>query len=562
MGTGKNEKKSDLLMAILINAAILLIYLVLFSPAYEVNDDSALANLVNGSMGVYDPHVIFQNYILGFIYVHLYQITASIPWYALMQYFFILISLIVLTLCLMNHLQYKGYLGLIVSILLVFGYDLYVRPQFSKTAAVLVVAGFTLLFYTFFQDKLRKRNLFLGCLLVLLGAMYRMSVFKCILIIFSAAAFYYILTLTDYDSQKPGKRLIISLLTGAFLLLAVFGVDKFDQLQYRSESWSYYRDFNSQRVKLSDYGFPQYKGHEKEYEEMGFDLSAIKLLRRWTFQDSERYTAQSLHKIVELKNSLSSEKKIDKAYVLKFVHKFLKGLKKLSVFWCFAIAAVFCLIWGKASFKKWIALFYEMLVVLIIYAYTYYQGRFMKRRIDVGIWLAAVFVLLLIYSCERRRMAKTVTVLLAGVLLVLTLYQHGGQMRINGQNRAKSQEANRKIIEQIHDDQDHLYLKTIGTVSFYHAYGVFDPIPVGIANNQYSLGGWAAQTETARSVLDSYPVSNPICFRDMIDNDRVLLIDKNIDIMVEYLRNWYAKDAKAVKVDKIGKWNVYRIVTE
>lgn len=554
--------KPDLLLFIFINALILVFYLVVFMPVYEVNDDSALCNLVNGSMGKPDPHVVFQNYVLGLLYTFLYRITASVAWYAIIQYFFIFISLTVLGFSLMDYFEHQEYLGVIVAILAAFGYDLYVRPQFSKTAAVLVVSGLTLLFCTLVKEKILKRRLLGGCFLVLIGAMYRMSVFKCLLLIFTAVVFYYLLTMKSYAGMSAKRRLAAALATGLVMLAVVFGFDHYDQIQYRSDSWAYYRDFNAQRVKLSDYGFPEYKNHEKEYNEIGFDLSAIKLLRRWTFQDAERYTARSLQDIVELKEKVTPPQKIDSTFCKDFVRKLLKGLIKLNVFWYFLISGLICLLWGRIHIKKVISLFYEMIVLLFVYGYTFYKGRFMMHRIDVGIWLAALIVMLLIYKPEKTVHIKKAGICLVVAALLLSVTQHPGAMRLNNHKKVKAKKSNRKIIEKIHEDRDHLYLKTIGSVSFYKAYGVFDPTPVGIGDNQYSLGGWMAQTETCRNVLDRYDVRNPLYLRDIIDNDQVLLIDKNIDIMVEYLRHWYDENARAEKVDRIGKWNVYKIVTD
>ena len=92
------------------------------------------------------------------------------------------------------------------------------------------------------------------------------------------------------------------------------------------------------------------------------------------------------------------------------------------------------------------------------------------------------------------------------------------------------------------------------------AYGVFDAVPFGIADNIYPLGGWGAETPVFKSVLKRYGIGNPM--RDMIDNESVYIVDDNIDTTVAYLRKWYAPDAKAEKVRETGGRSIYKIVTE
>ena len=115
----------------------------------------------------------------------------------------------------------------------------------------------------------------------------------------------------------------------------------------------------------------------------------------------------------------------------------------------------------------------------------------------------------------------------------------------------------RAFIEELHSDQEHLYLTKMGTVSFAKAYGVFDVIPKGMADNLYPLGGWTANTPVYTEVLEKYGVVNP--FRDMIGNEKIYLVDKEIDRTMEYLHTYYDADAEAEEVAVNGKTGIYQI---
>ena len=73
-------------------------------------------------------------------------------------------------------------------------------------------------------------------------------------------------------------------------------------------------------------------------------------------------------------------------------------------------------------------------------------------------------------------------------------------------------------------------------------------------------GEWWENPEQGLDVLEEYGVRNP--YRDMIDNDRVLLVDNHIGETLRYLQAYYAPDVKAEEVRKYGQIRVYRIVTE
>ena len=73
----------------------------------------------------------------------------------------------------------------------------------------------------------------------------------------------------------------------------------------------------------------------------------------------------------------------------------------------------------------------------------------------------------------------------------------------------------------------------------------------------YPLGGWSAKTPVYSAALDQYQVKNP--FRDLINSEKVYIIDNKIDDTVEYIQKHYDENAQAIMVSEIGSYKVYSI---
>ena len=81
-----SKRRNRIILALAINVLFLLLYLLLYSPAYEVNDDCGLNNIVSGVKGVRDPHMIYINYYAGVFIAQLYALAPAVAWTAILQY--------------------------------------------------------------------------------------------------------------------------------------------------------------------------------------------------------------------------------------------------------------------------------------------------------------------------------------------------------------------------------------------------------------------------------------------------------------------------------------------
>ncbi len=554
-GDGDSSIKT-LLAAAAINIVIMAVLLLLFYPAFETNDDSGLEGLVTGSRGIRDPHMVYANYILGLILTTLFRIAPGIQWTAVLQYAILFLSFTSTTYVFFTRLKSLPLRALVTSVIFFFSFEGYICIQYTKTAGIMTAAGLLLVFFGLSRekDKLDKCAVVIGSVLTLLGSLYRIQQALLGIALFSALVLYCGVNFF-HDLEKPGKRMIQSVVLGSVIVLLIGGLFVFDRAQYSGKEWSDYLEFDKYRAEVLDYGIPKYSEHKQEYKEIGIDKTAYNLMKRWVFEDEERFTADTFRQISELRE----KKTINKAFVKEFLVSSVKGLLKENCFICFALIFFCWLIIGKRRWMELVSILLLLLVLAAFYFYFFYAGRFMIHRVDAGVWFTASLIMLFMFDEENKSFIPAV----AGVLIIMLFAVRvpwADSLRINSQDQIDAARSERNIIKQINTDQDHLYLTKVGTMQFSKAYGVFDAIPFCSGNNMYPLGGWTAETPTYKAVLKKYGVQNP--FKEMVNNDKVFIVDTNIDLTLDYIRKWYYPKAEAELIDVAGSYKIYRIRAE
>ena len=546
------KHREKLWFSVLVNILLLLILLLVFRPVYETNDDMGMANMVNGAKGVYDPHLVFSHYLLGLFLSCLYRMTDRITWYPVIQYCVLFASFTAVTYVWNRRRKRAADVWICALFLVVFSYEGYIRLQFTKTAGIVSAAGMFLLFYAITQERIQRKAFLAGMLLACAGFMYRMNQFFAEGLLMTGIGVYQLLRLRELPRGSRLKRLLLYIGTFGFLVAVVLGLHRYEQHVYgSSQEWQEYLTYNKLRGKLYDFGFPGYKENKEAYREMGISSAAYNMYRSWNHMDTERFTTELMTQIRELQ----PEKSIDGAFIREFFGVFPVSFFTISVFYCFLLLVLYWLFWGRHGGAEIITVVYESVIVLFLYFYLYYVGRYLHNRVDVGIWFAVSLIMLWIYREERHRFhSRTGMVLFLGAVL---LYQRSWKTDWRISNSDAVMQRERAVIGAIHNDSEHLYLTKVKTVSFANSYGVFDRIPFGMAMNTYSLGGWASKSPVYSSVLSQYGVINP--FRDMVGNEKVYLIDDDIDATMDYIHKYYDKDAEAVEAFELFPYQVYQI---
>ena len=550
------QKYRKISVALISNLLILGAMVTFMRPSFETNDDIVFAELGSGLRGVKDAHLVFQNYGLGMIYRLLYGVTGRLPWYTIVQYMILFAAFTVVTYVLISRLGEISGLCLFVILACGFGYEGYIHLQFTKTAGIAAAAAVFLLLYLLEQEKYSWWGIAGGILLAVIAYMYREDQFWASCGLMAGAGLLFLFDLRKYRNKKL-RRLGICVLTFGVLLLSVFGVDRWDFSKYRSAEWKEYQEFNQLRSELLDYGFPDYDSNQEIYEELGISREAYELYKSWNFNDTEKFDTEVMKKLVDLKQKRS----LTIRTVTAFIRRFPSDLLRMPMFYFFAVFALLWILCGKKDVCSVISVLAECLLLVAVYFYLYYQGRYMVNRVDVGLWFSACLVMLWIFSSgEVRYMNTKVSVLLCMICVVLGQFMMYKDWRLATSSIPEARVSQRAVLETIGTDKEHTYLAKSGMLSEIVCYGPFDRMPENLLDNVYWFGGWECRTPGYTRAMEVHGIINP--YRDVVNNENIYLVDDNIDLTLKYIRQYYAENAQAVFVKTIGNVDVYQITDD
>ena len=550
------QKYRKISVALISNLLILGAMAAFMRPSFETNDDIVFAELGSGLRGVKDAHLVFQNYGLGMIYRLLYGVTGRLPWYTIVQYMILFAAFTVVTYVLISRLGEISGLCLFVILACGFGYEGYIHLQFTKTAGIAAAAAVFLLLYLLEQEKYSWWGIAGGILLAVIAYMYREDQFWASCGLMAGAGLLFLFDLRKYRNKKL-RRLGICVLTFGVLLLSVFGVDRWDSSKYRSAEWKEYQEFNQLRSELLDYGFPDYDSNQEIYEELGISREAYELYKSWNFNDTEKFDTEVMKKLVDLKQ----KRPLTIRTVTAFLRRFPSDLLRMPMFYFFAVFAVLWLLCGKKDVCSVISVLAECLLLVAVYFYLYYQGRYMVNRVDVGLWFSACLVMLWIFSSgEVRHMNTKVSVLLCMICVALGQFMMYKDWRLATSSIPEARVSQRAVLETIGTDKEHTYLAKSGMLSEIVCYGPFDRMPENLLDNVYWFGGWECRTPGYTRAMEVHGIINP--YRDVVNNENIYLVDDNIDLTLKYIRQYYAENAEAVFVKTIGNVDVYQIIDD
>ena len=550
------QKYRKISVALISNLLILGAMAAFMRPSFETNDDIVFAELGSGLRGVKDAHLVFQNYGLGMIYRFLYGVTGRLPWYTIVQYMILFVAFTVVTYVLISRLGEISGLCLFVILACGFGYEGYIHLQFTKTAGIAAAAAVFLLLYLLEQEKYFWWGIAGGILLAVIAYMYREDQFWASCGLMAGAGLLFLFDLRKYRNKKL-RRLGICVLTFGVLLLSVFGVDRWDSSKYRSAEWKEYQEFNQLRSELLDYGFPDYDSNQEIYEELGISREAYELYKSWNFNDTEKFDTEVMKKLVDLKK----KRPLTLRTVTAFLRRFPSDLLRMPMFYFFAVFAVLWLLCGKKDVFSVISVLAECLLLVAVYFYLYYQGRYMVNRVDVGLWFSACLVMLWIFSSgEVRYMNTKVSVLLCMICVALGQFMMYKDWRLATSSIPEARVSQRAVLETIGTDKEHVYLAKSGMLSEIVCYGPFDRMPENLLDNVYWFGGWECRTPGYTKAMEAHGIINP--YRDVVNNETIYLVDDNIDLTLKYIRQYYAENAQAVFVKTIGNVDVYQITDD
>lgn len=568
----------------LVNLILAMLLLLLMIPVFETNDDTTIYALTGGGKGRFDPHLIFSNILLGRLLTGLYALAPQIQWYSVLQYFVLYLSFTALLHVLLTRLR-PGMAAIVFTALYCFfGYEGYIIIQFSKTAGYATCAGILLMFHALEQTdsalqtiqvpsgrtaQIQKPysgrfstwcELVCGLLLALTGSMYRTKEFLLCAGVMSGIGIYTLFLLRWKRSRALARTIFAYIGSFALLFVLFLALSLYDSQSYKKDaSWAEYLEYNDLRSNLMDYGFPDYDTYADVYERCGLSREDVTLYRYGNYADPEVFSIETIRALTEVS---TPKRPLNLQFVKDYFHTFPVGFLKLYVFTCFLLICGLWVFFGRKTRAEWAALLYEAAVIGLIYAYLFHVGRSLVSRTETALWLAASLLVVWLLDQERVFFTARTAAAFCSFALIFNLKGWKSEFRFTParQQQLSVTKSERAFQQMIGEDDSHLYLTKIGTISPFLAYGPFDVIPRASLQNICMLGGWEYGCETNNSVLTRYGVENP--YRDMIDHPQVILVDDHIQDTVNYLKAHYQEQVKADLIRKAGGRKFYVIRTK
>ena len=533
----KNSEKNTKLVILTINIFILAAVVFALRPKYCTNDDNAMISVLCGAYGRPDGHIIYTNYILGLLLSSLYKIRQDFFWYAAFYYLLMLYSFTVITSVVFRRAKNNVIKALLALVLLFGCFECYASPTYTKSAAVLAIAGMAHITEAGCSDTVKPAEMILGVILCFLSFMVREYMF------FSEALICVSMLITatgdQIKNQEKGeikKRVLRYAVCAAALGMLMCGAKLTDDMAYSSEEWKEYKLYNKFRTEMTDFGWTDYSLNRELYSSLGIDREDIELYLKWDLYDTEVLSRQTLQKLSEAKE----KPKITISYLIEAVSELTGEWFKNCGFLLFIIVLVISTVTGKHTKSETAAVLYAFGVFFLMFMYLYYRGRYQVERANFGLYYS--LLICTVFSVSSHEMSvskKRIMLILILSSTILTVCYVRGNRRIFEDNRDFRKLKQEYTVE--HADDDRLYISDMSTAYLVPAYAVFDIMPTKYMTNNIPLGTWLNESPVQKNVMRKWGVTNP--FRALVENENAYLLDGgNFPEIYEYLKKHYGED--------------------
>ena len=279
------------LTSLLCAIAFFVLYLFVFRPGYQVDDDITMIQLASGYLGGTPvPFMVFSNVILGFLLNFLYRLPINLNWEILFFFGINFLSVwclvyIVFSLPLKSAYKFFGILVILLSDSLFL-----LNVTFTTTATFAVISGFvSILAATYKRSPLPRRMLLFSGLLILAGSLIRIeSVFLVLLLILPSL----IIVHRFFDIKNLMISSLISILViASFYLFNILYVKSFPQ-------WDSFYAYNNVRSELQDTPRVHLSNVKNAYYNIGWNFNDYKLFMSWFFPDEQLFSISNLQYLV------------------------------------------------------------------------------------------------------------------------------------------------------------------------------------------------------------------------------------------------------------------------
>ena len=530
--------KKTLPLAIAIALLFGILYAFLGVIRYGSLDDYFMATVLNGAYGSeFDSHLVFVNAVIAYLLYPLMIIFPKVGWFYIIEMGSIFASFTVFSFFLIRQTGLR--IGIPLAFLLSsLSLDFYAQVSFTQCAALLVAAG-GLSFFNGCKEK-RSSFLYIGIILLILGAALRWQMFLLGTPFLALAMVLH----SDWRNLIHIKAIVALSLCA----VSLFAIQSFDKRFYDAQDYQYYKTYQSKRSLFGDGGHFDKEAIYDELEERSLQGRDFQLLNKWTFYDTEVFSADSLNNIIQIVNRNAypvNNHRMPAAIGLAISNAFMQNET-----WCWCLLCVYLLLFSerRSRLYPWASLS----AIVLGYIYLFLLNR-LAGHVEMGMWLyATVMAIPFMRKTESPKIPMAIIVLAAGFTLVgiLALSQTKTIRHIVAV--PEMSESWQQFLDYAGGHSEDAFLlsfeqyKDLGMVKdpAYRA-----PAP-GSWKNIFPIGYWNIHLPAMKKELSARGIENPL--RDIV-NDNVYLIESgNLPHYQYYYQSHYHKSLAVDTVKAFG----------
>ena len=562
------KRKIDLLLSnklflsTFINVILLIFLYVVFNCRFETVDDYLMKLISSGGFGSPNSHLVYINTILSSVLKYLYIIVPNVSWYESIQYLCIFVSLTTITYVVIKISEDNLFKVIIFALALFFSaYTLYVQLQYTKTAAILTISGYLLLRYAL--DSNSKKEMLFSVLLLFLGMQYRIYQFLGSSLI---CVGIFVPIIIDFVKNRNAetKRKTISIFVVGFISLVLLLISiGADSINYSSEEWKSYLEYNKIRTNLLDGGFPPYEDNKEFYISVDIDEDDYILYNNWDIDDNEKFDFETIKQI----DSIKQPDYINLNYLVDFVYYSIKYFFFNNRIVChtliFLSLMVLSLLFYNGELCSYLYICISF-VACVLYSYYIRESNHYIARVQISFLMSAYFVLIYLIKPKTFNISKRLCVIIITIMFIISSFIYINNWRFIDDSVVDSIKYRDGILKAIYEDKNHLYLKReANSINFID--------DLFVANIDYSgsnllgFGGWYTASPVRNELKRKYNVENS--YRDIVNNDMVYYLSDNskndVEAILKHIQKHYFKQAKAIKVKELdSNYSIYKFITE
>ena len=522
--------------------------------------DTAIARLIaSGDMiGYPNAHILFTNYMFGCILSVLYRLLPMWNWYSILLLFSIYSGLWAVIYRVVSLLAerrwYIRFSGGVLAVLL-FHYFFYGSIMEIRFLNISLIAGVSACIYVFLCRELRIRDIIVICVLLILCAGLRFSVFIELLpfLMVAFAGRYYFLKYKKYTI------ILAACLTVAIGFMYVAEAKAYTGIYANEKEANHYRSL------IQDYKkWLPYEEYKDFYLSIGMDEDEYNIMRAcWGL--SELYNAKTLSAIVERYDTDF----FDKNNNIEQINTLFENMFKADytpTFWGLEVFSMLLCVMLLIKLRDWegmvcyIAVWIGVIVELL---YLSYKGRFLVR-VTMGPLLVLMFygfAYVVQHGKELINLIRETRLVRLMIITVFVICLYGictesVEAMNNFEERYQSIISDElAMVRYVLNDRDNIYF----IHGLHDTLDLYDPVK----RNYAGWGGWASGTLDWKIMLQGEydSIWDAISHRDDL---RFVVKRKTINTMLEYMAH-HGYESKAeyetVKIGNSGtKYTVWRFL--